>query len=114
VSGLGNGAIVVDQAVTDRLLIDVDADGRVSVSTWLDGELPGEPVGEPTRLVWPLDADGLEELRWYLEDGNAQGRWPTHRSSAAADPRLMSPQLHAQRGQSTVATTQRTWSASHR
>jgi hypothetical protein len=51
--------------------------GGPSVSTWLDGELPGEPVGEPTRLVWPLDADGLEELRWYLDDGNAQGRWPT-------------------------------------
>src|SRR5262249_41362986 len=43
------------------------ADGRVSVSTWLDGELPS-PAGEPVELVWPLDAEALEELRWYLED----------------------------------------------
>lgn len=61
------GVVVVEQ-VTDRLLVDVDADGRVSVSTWLDGELPGGPVGEPTELVWPLDGDALEDLRWYLED----------------------------------------------
>ncbi|MGH3693749.1 MAG: tetratricopeptide repeat protein [Pseudonocardiaceae bacterium] len=53
--------------MTDRLLVDVGADGRVSVSTWLDGELPS-PAGEPAALVWPLDADALEELRWYLED----------------------------------------------
>ncbi|MGH3822348.1 MAG: tetratricopeptide repeat protein [Pseudonocardiaceae bacterium] len=53
--------------MTDRLLVDVGADGRVSVSTWLDGELPNS-VGKPGELVWPLDADALEELRWYLED----------------------------------------------
>ena len=58
---------MVDQ-VTDRLLVDVGTDGRVSVSIWLDGELPGAPVGEPVDLVWPLDADVLEDLRWYLED----------------------------------------------
>jgi tetratricopeptide (TPR) repeat protein len=54
-------------AVTDRLLVDLAADGRVSVSMWLDGELPS-PVGEPFELVWPLNADDLEDLRWYLED----------------------------------------------
>ncbi|MGH3934889.1 MAG: CHAT domain-containing protein [Pseudonocardiaceae bacterium] len=53
--------------MTDRLLVDLGADGRVSVSTWLDGELPN-PVGEPAGVVWPLDADALEDLRWYLED----------------------------------------------
>ncbi|MGH3694087.1 MAG: hypothetical protein ACRDRX_08925 [Pseudonocardiaceae bacterium] len=53
--------------MTDRLLVDLGADGRVSVSTWLDGELPS-PVGEPAAVDWPLDADALEELRWYLED----------------------------------------------
>jgi tetratricopeptide (TPR) repeat protein len=53
--------------VTDRLLVDLGADGRMLVSTWLDGELPS-PVGEPGEVVWPLDADALEELRWYLED----------------------------------------------
>jgi hypothetical protein len=63
------GVTVVDRvaAVTDRLLVDVGADGRVSVSTWLDGELPS-PASEPVELVWPLDAEALEELRWYLED----------------------------------------------
>jgi CHAT domain len=58
---------VVDQ-MTDRLLVDVGADGRVSVSTWLHGQLPDSPVGQPVELVWPLDADALEDLRWYLED----------------------------------------------
>ena len=59
---------MVTQGVTDRLLVDVGVDGRVSVSTWRDGELPDAPVGEPAELDWPLDGDALEELRWYLED----------------------------------------------
>lgn len=29
--------------VSDRLLVDFDPDGRVSVDTWLDNELPGGP-----------------------------------------------------------------------
>lgn len=33
----------------------------------LEGELPS-PAGEPAEVVWPLDADVLEDLRWYLED----------------------------------------------
>jgi tetratricopeptide (TPR) repeat protein len=40
----------------------------MSVGTWLEGELPGGPTGEPCALAWPLDAGALEELRWYLED----------------------------------------------
>ena len=55
-------------AVTDRLLVDLGADGRVSVSTLLDGELSANPAGEPFELVWPLDSDAMEDLRWYLED----------------------------------------------
>jgi hypothetical protein len=55
------------RAVRDRLLVDVGTDGRALVSTWLDGELP-DPVGDPCELVWPLAAEALEELRWYLED----------------------------------------------
>jgi tetratricopeptide (TPR) repeat protein len=51
----------------DRLLVDFDMAGRVSVSTWLDGEVPGA-VDEPVELAWPLDAGELEDLRWYLED----------------------------------------------
>ena len=53
--------------MTDRLLVDVSADGLVTVSTWLDGELPSL-VGEPVELAWPLTGDELEDLRWYLED----------------------------------------------
>ncbi|MFI1971934.1 CHAT domain-containing tetratricopeptide repeat protein [Streptomyces cinnamoneus] len=53
--------------MVDRLLVDLDATGRASVSTWLDGELPA-PAGEPVVLNWPLDSDDLEDLRWYLED----------------------------------------------
>jgi hypothetical protein len=55
-------------AVADRLFVDLTADGRVSVGTWLEGELPGGAAGEPCPLEWPLDAGALEGLRWYLED----------------------------------------------
>ncbi|MGH3940604.1 MAG: hypothetical protein ACRDTG_18605 [Pseudonocardiaceae bacterium] len=54
--------------MADRLLVDLGADGRVSVSTLLDGEILPTPAGESFELVWPLDADALEDLRWYLED----------------------------------------------
>jgi tetratricopeptide (TPR) repeat protein len=54
--------------VLDRLIIDLAPDGRVSVSSWLDGELPGAPAAEPFALAWPLDGEALEALRWYLED----------------------------------------------
>jgi tetratricopeptide (TPR) repeat protein len=54
--------------MADRLFVDLAADGLVSVGTWLEGELPGGVAGEPGVLRWPLDANGLEELRWYLED----------------------------------------------
>jgi tetratricopeptide (TPR) repeat protein len=53
--------------MVDRLLVDLAADGRASVALWLDGDdLPS--AGEPFELTWPLDADALEDLRWYLED----------------------------------------------
>jgi hypothetical protein len=53
--------------MVDRLLVDLAADGRASVAAWLDGDdFPG--AGEPFDLTWPLDADALEDLRWYLED----------------------------------------------
>ena len=59
--------VVGGGAVPDRLLVDVDRDGRARVSAWLDGDLPS-PVGDPVDLVWPLSVDELEDLRWYLED----------------------------------------------
>ncbi len=52
--------------VADRLLVDLGMDGRVSVGTSLDGELP--TIGEPGELAWPLDGEALGDLRWYLED----------------------------------------------
>lgn len=61
----GGGGV---DGVTDRLFVDLTVDGRVSVGTWLEDELPGGAAGEPCTLAWPLDADALEELRWYLED----------------------------------------------
>ena len=50
----------------DRLLVDLDTDGQARVATWPDGGLPEEVSRAP--LEWPLDADALEDLRWYLED----------------------------------------------
>ena len=38
------------------------------MSSWVEGEFPDSVGGEPPALVWPLDADVLEDLRWYLED----------------------------------------------
>ncbi len=62
----------------DRLLVDLGLDGRVSVGTWLDGELP--TTGAPCELTWPLDDDALEDLRWYLEDSGRRHRscWGSH------------------------------------
>lgn len=53
--------------VPDRLIVDLNADGRVSVATWLEGELPAAPT-PPAALDWPLDEEAIESLRWYLED----------------------------------------------
>src|SRR5215831_2531916 len=50
----------------DRLLVDLSEDGRAEVQVWPDGQLP-EPVSR-APLAWPLGADALEDLRWYLED----------------------------------------------
>jgi hypothetical protein len=52
--------------VTDRLVVDLAADGTVRVASVLDGELPS--FGKAAALAWPLDDDALEDLRWYLED----------------------------------------------
>ena len=52
--------------VPDRLLVDLIGDGQAAVSSWPEGELPQEVSRAP--LAWPLDADALEDLRWYLED----------------------------------------------
>ena len=52
--------------MTDRLVVDLSADGAVRVASVLDGELPS--FGEAAALKWPLGGDALEDLRWYLED----------------------------------------------
>jgi tetratricopeptide (TPR) repeat protein len=53
--------------VSDRLVLDVDADGRATVSVSVEGDLPGV-VGDAFAVTWPLDAGALEDLRWYLEE----------------------------------------------
>ncbi|MEV5721900.1 tetratricopeptide repeat protein [Amycolatopsis mediterranei] len=53
--------------MADRLLVDVDVEGRVSVSIWKADELPTAAT-EPAALNWPLDTNQHEDLRWYLED----------------------------------------------
>ena len=50
----------------DRLVVDLGADGQAKVLSWPDGGIPEEVSRAP--LTWPLDADALEDLRWYLED----------------------------------------------
>ena len=52
--------------MTDRLVVDLGADGVIRVGTVLDEGLPSS--GEAAALSWPLDGDVLEDLRWYLED----------------------------------------------
>src|SRR6202011_4690924 len=52
--------------VPDRLLVDLGGDGQAGVLSWPEGGLPEEVSRAP--LKWPLDADALEDLRWYLED----------------------------------------------
>lgn len=54
--------------MVDRLLINIDAEGRAAVSVWLAGEQFPKPVGEPVEIAWPMDEQALEDLRWYLED----------------------------------------------
>jgi hypothetical protein len=53
--------------VPDRLLVDLIDDGLAEVLIWPDQGLPPELVAR-APLTWPLDADALEDLRWYLED----------------------------------------------
>ncbi|MEU7055106.1 tetratricopeptide repeat protein, partial [Streptomyces sp. NPDC046197] len=53
--------------MSERLLLEVTGDGRVTVLVWPEGESYPSRVGDPVALVWPLDGSVLEELRWYLE-----------------------------------------------
>ena len=52
--------------VPDRLLVDLGGDGQVEVLAWPDEGMPERVSRAP--LTWPLDADALQDLRWYLED----------------------------------------------
>jgi len=52
--------------VPDRLLVDLIGGGQAAVLSWPDGGQPQEVSRGP--VTWPLDADALEDLRWYLED----------------------------------------------
>src|SRR5690348_3896502 len=57
----------VGGGMPDRLLVELGADGRVSVGQWPEGDLLPE-IGAPSELAWPLGDEALEGLRWYLED----------------------------------------------
>ena len=52
--------------MADRLLVDLGGDGQAAVLWSPEGGLPEEVSRAP--LAWPLDAEALEDLRWYLED----------------------------------------------
>jgi tetratricopeptide (TPR) repeat protein len=64
--------------VADRLVVDLGGDGQAAVLSWPDGGMPEEIARGP--LVWPLDAEALEDLRWYLEDYLSApfGVWEEH------------------------------------
>ena len=52
--------------MTYRLVVDLGDDGQAEVLVSPDGGLSEKVSRAP--LAWPLDADALEDLRWYLED----------------------------------------------
>ncbi|MFE7561703.1 tetratricopeptide repeat protein [Kitasatospora sp. NPDC057500] len=54
--------------MVERLVLDLHADGRMSVTEWPPGaEAPASAV-DAGWLRRPLDDSALENLRWYLED----------------------------------------------
>lgn len=57
----------------DRLLVDLDENGRVSVFTWMDGELPSTAT-EPAALTWPLAASESDAIN----DAASQDDYLTH------------------------------------
>jgi hypothetical protein len=73
--------------VAERLVVDLGGDGRAGVLWSPDGGLPEEVSRGP--LGWPLDAEALEDLRWYLEDylrapfGVWEGRGPAVKGKLA-------------------------------
>jgi len=54
--------------MADRLVVDLTDHDQVVVNAWPAGELAPSPVGEPHPAQRPLDAEALEDLRWYVED----------------------------------------------
>ena len=50
----------------DRLIVDLGTDGLATVGIEPGGGMYEQVSQAP--LTWPLDADALAELRWYLED----------------------------------------------
>ena len=67
--------------MADRLLVDLDGDGLVTVGIASSDGRFHERVSR-RQLTWPLDEVVLEDLRWYLEDylrapfGVWEGRGP--------------------------------------
>ena len=66
-SAVAEGELSAERALgSDYLVVDLGLDGRVSVTTWLDGKRVGTEAA--AALEWPMGADAQEDLRWYLED----------------------------------------------
>lgn len=52
--------------MVSRLLVDLDADGLISVGFWQEGT---QPINiSQADLVWPLNDRAVQDLRWYVEE----------------------------------------------
>ena len=71
--------------VADRLVVDLGGDGQAGVLSWPEDGVPEEVSRAP--VGWPLAADALEDLRWYLEDYLQApfGVWEEPRPGGAGD-----------------------------
>ncbi|MFE2108484.1 tetratricopeptide repeat protein [Kitasatospora sp. NPDC059463] len=54
--------------MVERLVLDLHADGRMSVTEWPPGDEVPAPAVDAGWLHRPLGDPALEGLRWYLED----------------------------------------------
>ncbi len=76
-------------------MVDQSPEGRVSVSAWLDGELPPTPTSQPFELSRPLDSDPLEDPRWYLIAVHPEQTRAGHEVGSACGPSHPGSQLLA-------------------
>src|SRR5580700_246604 len=64
---VGSGGLRAGGVVADWLVLELDEDQQAAAGIVpSSGGRPGEASRVP--FAWPLSADDLEDLRWYLED----------------------------------------------